>query len=157
MRILTDFIKESEMSSNLSNTMPNFRINDTTYLYNCAGDFVAEDLAVFYDAERAEDLNNIVSKWVGAEFAVVLRHGVLGVMAEQEFSDLSLRDKAISELMPVYSKFNGTRHINIGLIDNESIWPQMFIPAAVVVDHLSLTSSVVKAFATALENLSGED
>ncbi|HBC3592462.1 TPA: hypothetical protein KDZ08_004338 [Vibrio parahaemolyticus] len=142
------------MSSNLKNIMPKFNINDTTYLYNCAGDFVAEDLTVYYDAERAKDLNSIVSKWAGAEFAVVLRHGVLGVMAEQEFSDMSLRDNVITELMPVYSKFNGTRHINIGLIDNDSIWPQMFIPASVVEDHPPLTSSVVKQFAIALENLS---
>ncbi|MDW2320232.1 hypothetical protein R7127_08055 [Vibrio sp. 1159] len=142
------------MCSNLKNPMPEFDITDTTYLYNCAGDYVGEEeKAAYYDSDRAQHLCHIVSNWVGAEFAVVLRRGVLGVIAEQEFSDMSIRDKAITELLPVYSKFNGVRHIHVGLIDNDSIWPQMFLPASVVFDHVPLSTSAVEAFSKAIENL----
>ena len=137
-------------TNQIINDMPSFNLEDLQYLYNAAGDFVGDDIPAHYDIDAAADLSKLVDEWEGAEFAVVLRHGSLGVMAEQQFSDSSVRDMAIEKVKAVYAKYNGTQKISVGVLEQDGTWPQIFIPATVVMNHSVLAKTVTASFANAL-------
>lgn len=133
-----------------TNLMPSFDLESIQYLYNAAGDFVGDDIPAHYCIDTASSLSRLVGEWEGAEFSIVLRHGSLGVMAEMQFSDHLLRDLAIEKVAAVYSKFNGTQKISVGILEQDGIWPQLFIPAPVAMGHTALTAAVTTMFTTAL-------
>lgn len=140
-------------TNQIANDMPSFNLEDFQYLYNAGGDFVGDDIPAHYDIDAASDLCKLVEEWEGAEFAVVLRHGSLGVMAEQQFSDISLRDIAIEKVKAVYAKYNGTQKISVGVLEQDGIWPQLFIPATVVMNHSVLAKTVTASFADAIAEI----
>ncbi|MDF4421757.1 hypothetical protein [Vibrio parahaemolyticus] len=133
------------------NNMPDFNLEDHQYLYNCAGDFVGDDIPAIYDIDKAKALAMLVAGWKGAEHAVVTRYGVLGVMIEIQFHTSDTRDRLIEKLQPVYEKYNGTQHIAIGLLEqDDECWPQLFIPALVALERPHLADAVREEYLQAV-------
>ena len=138
----------------LKNNMASFELNSLKYLYNCAGDLVCNPVPPFCDITKAAELVEISAGWEGAEYAVALRWGVLGVVAEikldiQEQVDLQ---NLIDDLNTVYTKYNGNNGIAIGLLSVEGeLWPQLFIPSDVVLGYQKLLNSVKNEFLNVLD------
>ncbi len=134
--------------------MASFELNSLKYLYNCAGDLVCDPVPPLCDITKAAELVEASADWEGAEYAVALRWGVLGVIAEIKLEQLEQADleSFINDLNAVYTKYNGNNGIAVGLLSIEGeLWPQLFIPADVVLSYQKLLNSVKNEFLNVLD------
>lgn len=136
------------------NTMADFSLDTLVYVYNCAGEFVLENTSPLHDLEKAKELLNISETLSGFEYSVVMRFGVMGIIAEQKFSDEYNRDKVIDIMGPLYSQFNGSHGVSVGLLESENeLWPQIFIPADVVFNNPNLLNLIIEKYDSAMQNI----
>lgn len=141
--------------------MNKFDSSEFLYLYNCAGDYVAEEQGkkIAFNTKKASQLADLAASLKGAEYAVVIHNGILGVMAEQRFTDpaigKAIKGRIIERMHPFFSKYNGSGNIRIGIMEEglKAIWPQLFIPSDTCLMNKNLLNHVSNEFSEVLINI----